>query len=254
MSTPTPRLAVHGLRVAVEDTEILHDFNLEIPAGAVHALMGRNGSGKTSLAHAIMGHPRYTILAGTVELDGEDLLQYPTFERARKGVFLGFQYPVAIPGVTVGTFLRNAVKAIHGERMDVRAFRDALYSTMDGLGIDRVFAGRHLNDGFSGGEKKRMEILQLLLLKPRLAILDESDSGLDIDALKVVAAAINQAVTQGTTVLLITHYQRLLSHIKPDVVHVMAKGHLVTSGGPELALELEESGYEGVLARYGVSV
>jgi Fe-S cluster assembly ATP-binding protein len=208
--------------------------------------MGRNGSGKTTTANIIMGHPDFDITDGTVQLDGEDLLDMEPWERAREGVFLSFQYPQAVPGLQVGNFLRKSVAAIRGEDAAKGAeFRKTLKDAMTELDIDRSFLGRYVNDGFSGGEKKRFEILQLMLLQPKLAILDETDSGLDIDGIRTVSKGINAAV-RGTDsgALIITHYSRILEHVQPDKVHVLIKGKIVKTGGPELALELEERGYD----------
>ncbi len=245
--TQQPILQCRNVRVFVDETPIVHGVDLDIRPGEKHALMGPNGSGKSSLAAALMGHPDYR-LEGQVLLAGEPVQALPPDERARRGMFLGFQYPVAIPGVSVASFLRAAVNARRGEKVPVRQFRSELLSTMESLGIPRSFAGRYLNDGFSGGEKKRLEILQLLMLRPSFALLDEIDSGLDIDALKVVAEGMERAVSQGTGLLLITHYQRILDHLRPDRVHVFVAGRIARSGGPEQALELERSGYEGLIA------
>jgi Fe-S cluster assembly ATP-binding protein len=246
LSTEQPILECRNVRVFVGETPIVHGVNLEIRPGEKHALMGPNGSGKSTLAAALMGHPDYR-LEGQLLLAGEPVESLPPDERARRGMFLGFQYPVAIPGVSVASFLRAAVNARRGEKVPVRQFRNELLSTMESLGISKTFAGRYLNDGFSGGEKKRLEILQLLMLRPSFALLDEIDSGLDIDALKVVAEGIERAVTQGTGLLLITHYQRILEHLQPDRVHVFVAGRIDRSGGAEQALELERSGYEGLI-------
>jgi Fe-S cluster assembly ATP-binding protein len=234
------------LHAGIDDTAILRGINLEIPPGEIHAIMGRNGSGKTTTANIIMGHPDFDITDGTVQLDGEDLLDMEPWERAREGVFLSFQYPQAVPGLQVGNFLRKSVAAIRGEDAAKGAeFRKTLKDAMTELDIDRSFLGRYVNDGFSGGEKKRFEILQLMLLQPKLAILDETDSGLDIDGIRTVSKGINAAV-RGTDsgALIITHYSRILEHVQPDKVHVLIKGKIVKSGGPELALELEERGYD----------
>jgi Fe-S cluster assembly ATP-binding protein len=244
VSTGTPILEVRDLRVAVEGKEILKGVSLTVRPGEVHALMGRNGSGKSTLSAALMGHPRYKITSGSVRYLGQDLLELPVHERARKGVFLCFQYPQALPGVPVASFLRQSVKAVRG---DVgKEWRPLVKKNLEFLGIEQTFMTRYVNDGFSGGEKKRLEILQMLLLRPKLAILDETDSGLDIDALKVVAAGINQLRTPDRAQLLITHYQRILDYIAPDHVHVLMNGKIVKSGGPELAKELESRGYDFV--------
>ncbi|MFC4532741.1 Fe-S cluster assembly ATPase SufC [Sphaerisporangium dianthi] len=238
-------LEIRDLHVAVEDKEILRGVNLTVRAGETHALMGPNGSGKSTLAYAIAGHPKYTITSGTVTLDGEDVLSLTVDERARAGLFLAMQYPVEVPGVSVSNFLRSAVTAVRGEAPKLRVFTKELKEGMDALAIDPSFAQRNLNEGFSGGEKKRHEILQLELLKPKIAILDETDSGLDVDALRVVSEGVNRFGAAGDTgVLLITHYTRILRYVKPDFVHVFAGGRVVEEGGPELADKLEAEGYE----------
>jgi Fe-S cluster assembly ATP-binding protein len=232
-----------GVRVWVENKDVVKGVDLAVRAGEIHAIMGPNGSGKSSLANALMGHPLYR-LEGSLTLDGEDVTELSPDQKARRGMFLAFQYPVAVPGVTVASFLRAAVSARRGAEVPVREFRKELLEKMAQLDMDAAFAGRYLNDGFSGGEKKRLEILQLLMLRPRFALLDETDSGLDIDALKVVAAGINAAAQQDVGMVMVTHYQRLLNYVKPDVVHVFMDGRIVRTGGPELALELEERGYD----------
>lgn len=241
-------LKITDLRVSVDGKPILNGINLDLPKGQVHAIMGPNGSGKSTLAKAIMGHPKYTVDGGQVLLNGEDLLGLKPDERARKGIFLGFQYPTSIPGVSVANFMRATAKAMTGKEIAVKEFRAALKERMKNLEIDDKFLGRYVNEGFSGGEAKRLEVLQMLMLQPKLAILDETDSGLDIDALKTVAGGIDRYRGSEIGILLITHYQRLLNYVKPDRVHVMFEGRLVRSGGPELALELEKSGYEAVKA------
>jgi Fe-S cluster assembly ATP-binding protein len=241
---PTPILEVRDLRVAVEGKEILQGVSLVVRPGEVHALMGRNGSGKSTLSAALMGHPRYQVTGGSVRYLGQDLLALPVHERARKGVFLCFQYPQALPGVGVANFLRQAVKAVRGDAVPSKEFRPLVKKHLEELGIPQAFMTRYVNDGFSGGEKKRLEILQMLLLEPRLAILDETDSGLDIDALKVVAAGITRLRSPERAQLLITHYQRILDYVEPDHVHVLMAGRIVKSGGPELAKELESRGYD----------
>lgn len=246
MSAGKPVLEINNLHAGIDDVPILRGINLTIPAGEIHAIMGRNGSGKTTTANIIMGHPDFEVKTGSVELNGENLLNMEPWERARAGVFLSFQYPQAVPGLQVGNFLRKSVAAINGEEEAKGAdFRNLLKSAMNQLDIDKSFLGRYVNDGFSGGEKKRFEILQLMLIKPKLAILDETDSGLDIDGIKTVAKGINAAI-RGTDsgALIITHYSRILEHVQPDKVHVLIKGKIVKSGGPELALELEERGYD----------
>ncbi|HIE62919.1 MAG: Fe-S cluster assembly ATPase SufC [Methanobacteriota archaeon] len=246
MSSNTNLLEVCNLHAGIDDTPILNGINIEIKPGEIHAIMGRNGSGKTTMANIIMGHPDYDVTAGSVSLNGQDLLEMETWERSRAGVFLSFQYPQAVPGLQVGNFLRKSVAAIRGEdAAKGPAFRKGLKDAMQELGISRSFLGRYVNDGFSGGEKKRFEILQLMLLEPKLAILDETDSGLDIDGIRTVAKGINTAI-RGTDsgALIITHYSRILEHVQPDKIHVLIKGKIVKTGGPELALELEERGYE----------
>ncbi|GII87566.1 ABC transporter ATP-binding protein [Sphaerisporangium siamense] len=238
-------LEIRDLHVAVEDKEILRGVDLTVRSGETHALMGPNGSGKSTLAYAIAGHPKYTVTSGTVTLDGEDVLSLGVDERARAGLFLAMQYPVEVPGVSVSNFLRSAVTAVRGEAPKLRLFTKELKEGMDALSIDASFAQRNLNEGFSGGEKKRHEILQLELLKPKIAILDETDSGLDVDALRVVSEGVNRFRSSGETgVLLITHYTRILRYVKPDFVHVFAGGRIVEEGGPELADKLESEGYE----------
>jgi Fe-S cluster assembly ATP-binding protein len=245
-------LELKNLHVALEDgTEIVKGVDLAVDTDEVHAVMGPNGSGKSTLAYALMGHPAYEITDGQVLFEGEDVTGLGADERAQRGLFLAFQYPHAIPGVTVTNFLRSAINAVrkarNGGRDDpipVKEFRQELLAAMDRLKVSRELASRYLNDGFSGGEKKRVEILQMAMLKPRIAVLDETDSGLDIDALKVVAAGVKELVGPGMGALVITHYQRILEHIEPDRVHVFVGGRIVKSGGPELAYELEAQGYE----------
>ncbi len=244
-----PILKISGLtaKVADEDIPILKGVNLELNAGEIHAIMGPNGSGKSTLAKVLAGHPGYEATGGTVVYQGKDLLDLEPDERSQEGVFLAFQYPVEIPGVSIANFLRSALQARvgEGEELDLFEFQDVLLDNMKLLQMDPVFAERPVNDGFSGGEKKRNEILQMAVLQPTLALMDETDSGLDIDALKVVANGVNTLKEKhpGMTVLLITHYQRLLNYIKPDFVHVMVDGQIARSGGPEIALELEDEGY-----------
>ncbi len=248
-------LAIRNLHVKVEGNEILKGVDLTVRAGEVHSLMGPNGSGKSTLAYILMGHPAYEVDEGEVLLDGENILELEPDERARKGLFLAFQYPTPIPGVSVADFLRTAVSSIRLgpsdegrtiELIPMREFRKEIRERMTELDIDHSFARRHLNDGFSGGEKKRAEILQMALLKPRIAVLDETDSGLDIDALRAVADGVNRQLNSELGVLLITHYQRILNYIKPNFVHIMVDGRIVQSGGPELAHELEAKGYDMV--------
>jgi Fe-S cluster assembly ATP-binding protein len=240
-------LRIDNLHAGLDDgTEILKGLTLEVPHGEVHAIMGPNGSGKSTLSKVIAGHEGYQVTAGTVTMDGADLLAMEIDARARAGLFLAFQYPAEVPGVSNANFLRAALQARlpEGEEIDAVAYYKRLYGKMDLLEIDRKFTARSVNEGFSGGEKKRNEILQLMMLEPTFAILDETDSGLDIDALKIVARGVNAMRSPQRGLLLITHYQRLLNYIQPDVVHVMADGRIVRSGGPELALELEELGYD----------
>lgn len=238
------------VHVWVADREVVKGVDLAVPLGEIHAIMGPNGSGKSSFANALMGHPAYT-LEGQVELAGEDVSGLSPDEKARAGMFLAFQYPVAIPGVSVASFLRAALTAVRGREIPVREFRRELSARMEELEMDPAFAGRYLNDGFSGGEKKRLEILQLLMLRPRFALLDETDSGLDIDALRIVSAGINAAAREDVGVVLVTHYQRLLDYVRPHVVHVLVDGRIVRSGGPELALELESRGYDWLTPQNG---
>ncbi len=246
--TEAPLLEIDALRANVAGNEILTGLNLTIRPGEVHAIMGPNGSGKSTLANTLMGNPRYEVTGGEVRFLGQALDGMAPDERARRGLFLAFQYPVAVPGVTVVNFLRQAVNAVRGEEVPVREFRQELFQKMELLKVDRDFARRYLNDGFSGGEKKRAEMLQLAMLQPRMAVLDETDSGLDIDALRTVADGVNALMHENMGLLLITHYQRLLNYIKPQFVHVLIDGRIVRSGGPELAVELEESGYDTIEA------
>lgn len=241
-----PLLQIEDLHVEVEGKHILRGVNLAVNAGEVHALMGRNGSGKSTLSYTLMGHPRYHVTRGRVIYRGKNLLEMPVDERARSGMYLAFQYPVAIPGVSVSNFLRAAVKARRGQDVPVKEFRKELKEKMAKLGVTDSFLSRYINEGFSGGEKKRLEILQMALLKPDFALLDETDSGLDIDALKVVAEGINSLSTKENAVLLITHYQRILDYVTPQFVHVMNDGQIIRSGGSELAKELEAKGYEWI--------
>ncbi len=264
-------LVIKDLFVNVEGKPILQGVNLTIRQGEVHAIMGPNGSGKSTLAYTIAGHPHYEVVSGDILLDGQSILEMEADQRAKAGLFLAFQYPTAIPGVSMANFLRQAVSAVRGytekakaqvvaeggakpigsELMPMREFRKELTSKMDQLHIDAAFARRYLNDGFSGGEKKRAEILQMAMLDPKIAILDETDSGLDIDALRVVSEGVNSLIGPNLGVLLITHYQRLLNYIKPQFVHVFYNGRIVRSGGPELALELEEQGYTQIRQEFG---
>ncbi len=240
-------LKIDNLHATLENgTEILKGVNLEIPAGEIHAIMGPNGSGKSTLSKVIAGHESYLPTAGTITMDGKDISEMSIDERSRAGIFLAFQYPNEVPGVSNANFIRAALQARlpKGEEIDAVAYYKRLYAQMDLLEIDRKFTARAVNEGFSGGEKKRNEILQMIMLDPKYCILDETDSGLDIDALKIVAKGVNAMRSANRGMLLITHYQRLLDYIKPDHVHVMAEGRIVKSGGPELALELEENGYD----------
>ena len=237
-------LVIEDLHVDVGDKQILRGVDLTVEAGKVHALMGPNGSGKSTLAYALAGHPRYRVTGGKVTFKGEDVLDLTPDERARLGMFLAMQYPVEVPGVSVTNFLRTALNAVRGEDVPVREFAKELREQMRLLDMDPRFAERNLNEGFSGGEKKRHEILQMALLRPELAILDETDSGLDVDALRVVAEGVNRLRGPELGVLLITHYTRILRYISPDMVHVMVDGRIVEEGGPELAQVLEDKGYE----------
>ena len=239
-------LIVEGLHTTVEGKEILHGVDLRVPQGEVHALMGPNGSGKSTLAYTLLGHPKYEVTSGRASFDSVDLLPLGADERARLGLFLSLQYPVAIPGVTVMNFLRAALKA-QGKEMPAKDFIRRVKEEMEGLRIDESFRARYINDGFSGGEKKRGEILQLALLRPRLAILDETDSGLDVDALRTVANGVNRVMGPDMGLLVITHYPRILEHLRPDVVHVMHQGRVVASGGHDLAHRIEREGYDPVL-------
>ncbi len=252
-------LEIRNLHVTVDDKPILRGVNLTVKQGEVHALMGPNGSGKSTLANALMGHPAYTVTAGQIIFDGQDILEMEPDERSRAGLFLAFQYPVSIPGVTLANFLRLAINArMKAEDPDSKGisipqFTRLLRQKMDQLHMDHSFAGRYLNEGFSGGEKKRAEILQLATLEPKIAVLDETDSGLDIDALRVVAEGVNSLRGPDLGVLVITHYQRILNYIKPEYVHVMFEGQIVESGGPELALKLEEAGYDWIREKYSTA-
>jgi len=252
----TPELVIQDLHVAVEGKEILKGVTLAVPKGEIHALMGPNGSGKSTLANTLLGHPRYEVTKGDILFKGESVLEMEPDERSRKGLFLAFQYPVAIPGVSVANFLRTALNArlaspedgngkMPARRgMPPKEFRALLLSKMKLLQMNESFAGRYLNDGFSGGEKKRAEILQMAVLKPEIAVMDETDSGLDIDALRIVSDGVKALAGPDLGVLIITHYNRILNYIKPDHVHVMVEGRIVHSGGRDLALELESKGYD----------
>lgn len=249
-------LEIKNLHVAIEGKEILKGLSLAVNQGEVHAIMGPNGTGKSTLAYTLMGHPHYTVTQGEILFKGQNVLELEPDERSRLGMFLAFQYPVAIPGVTVANFLRTAINARrrvadpNDKGISIAAFRKMLTEKMTMLRMDPSFAGRYLNDGFSGGEKKRAEILQMATLTPEIAILDETDSGLDIDALRIVAEGVNALSGPELGVLVITHYQRLLNYIKPDFVHIMLDGRIVESGGADLALHLEEQGYDWVREKY----
>jgi Fe-S cluster assembly ATP-binding protein len=266
MST-TPTLQIKNLHVAIDGKAILKGINLTVNKGEIHAIMGPNGSGKSTLASVLMGHPKYEITDGTVLFKGEDVAEWSADERGRKGLFLAFQYPTAIPGLSVASFIRSAINAkLQGVEktgdvdptdtikggISMLDFRRKMREKLALLKVDESFVSRYVNDGFSGGEKKRLEMLQLAMLEPEMAILDETDSGLDIDALRIVAEGVNAMLNPNLGVLLITHYQRLLNHIKPDVVHVLAQGRIVRSGGRELALRLEEEGYGPTLREAGL--
>jgi len=252
MSNTSPLFEFKNLQVEIEGKKVVDGISLTVRPGEVHAIMGPNGSGKSSLSNALMGHPNYAIRTGEAYLAGENILGMSPDERSRAGLFLAFQYPIAIPGVSVANFLRAALQAHRGPDADMSDFRKLLKAQMKELSIDPSFATRYVNEGFSGGEKKRLEVLQMSILKPRMAIMDETDSGLDIDALKLVSEGINRYHTGENGILLVTHYQRLLNYITPDRVHVMMAGNIVRSGGPELALQLEEKGYEWIAADLGV--
>jgi Fe-S cluster assembly ATP-binding protein len=249
-------LTIKNLHVTIEDNQIIKGLNLTVKQGEVHAIMGPNGTGKSTLAYAVMGHPNYEVTEGDILIDGKSVLDMAADERSRAGIFLAFQYPVSIPGVTVANFLRTAINARrrHADPpesdISVLDFRKLLKSKMDLLEMDYSFGGRYLNEGFSGGEKKRTEVLQLAVLDPAFAILDETDSGLDIDAIRIVSDGVNAIKGPQMGVVVITHYQRILNYIKPDFVHVMYDGRIVESGGQELALQLEENGYDWVREKY----
>lgn len=249
-----PFLKIENLQVSIEGKEILKDFNLEIKGGEIHAIMGPNGTGKSTLASAIMGHPKYEITGGSIHMNGEDVLEMEVDERAQAGLFLAMQYPSEISGITNSDFLRSAINAQReeGDEISLMKFIRKLDEKMELLEMDESFSHRYLNEGFSGGEKKRNEILQLLMLEPKIAILDEIDSGLDIDALKVVSKGVNAMRGEEFGCLIITHYQRLLNYIKPDKVHVMMQGRIVKSGGYELAEQLEAEGYDWIKNELGI--
>jgi len=242
------QLVIEDLHVSIGEKEIIRGLSLRVPKGEVHAIMGPNGSGKSTLAKVLAGHPDYTVTAGSVTMDGENLLELEPDERARKGLFMAFQYPSEISGVTIANFLRAAIQGrlAEGEELEATDYYEKLYAKMDALEIPRAFTSRYVNDGFSGGETTRCEILQMAMLEPTYAVLDETDSGLDIDALRIVAHGVNSLRGPNLGVLLITHYQRLLNYIVPDHVHVMVRGRIELSGDKELALQLEEKGYDWV--------
>ena len=250
-------LVIQNLHVSINNQAILNGVNLTVRQGEVHALMGPNGTGKSTLAYALMGHPSYEVTDGKVLFKGENIIDLEPDERSRLGIFLAFQYPVAIPGVSVANFLRTAINArrkaenSEDKGIQIPQFRRLLKEKMDLLQMDHTFAGRYLNEGFSGGEKKRAEILQMATLQPEIAILDETDSGLDIDALRIVSEGVNTLKGENLGVLVITHYQRILNYIKPEFVHIMLDGRIVESGGPELAVHLEEHGYDWLRKKNG---
>ena len=245
-------LRIEDLHADVEGKQILRGIDLVVRQGETHALMGPNGSGKSTLSNVIMGRPGYAVTSGRVTFEGEDITHLSPDERAKRGLFLAMQYPTEVPGVSVVNFLRTAYQAVKGEQVSALAFRKHMKEQMEKLNIEDAMVNRYVNQGFSGGEKKRNEVLQLAVLQPHIAILDETDSGLDIDSLKLVAEGVNELVGPGLGVLLITHYQRMLNYITPDVVHVMMRGRIVKTGGPELAHELEAKGYEGIREELGL--
>jgi Fe-S cluster assembly ATP-binding protein len=244
-------LKIENLQVEIDGQEIVKGLDLEVGKGEIHAIMGPNGSGKSTLANVLMGHPRYEVSGGSITFQGEDVFELEPDERAKLGMFLAFQYPSEVPGVSVANFLRTAVNSVREEELSAMDMYRLIQDKMKIMQMDPKFAERYLNEGFSGGEKKRNEILQMLMLEPRLAIMDETDSGLDIDALQVVAKGVNELRGPDFSAVIITHYQRILRYIEPDHVHVMLDGRLVTSGGKELALELEDKGYEWVRQEFG---
>jgi Fe-S cluster assembly ATP-binding protein len=244
-------LKIENLRVEIDGQDIVKGLDLEVGEGEIHAIMGPNGSGKSTLANVLMGHPRYEVTGGSITFRGEDVFELEPDERAKLGMFLAFQYPSEVPGVSVANFLRTAVNSVREEELSPMDMYRLLQEKMKIMQMDPKFAERYLNEGFSGGEKKRNEILQMLMLEPKLAIMDETDSGLDIDALQVVAKGVNELRGPGFSAVIITHYQRILRYIEPDRVHVMLDGRIVTSGGKELAHDLEDKGYEWVRQEFG---
>ena len=249
------QVEIRDLRASIDGKEILQGVNLSLKSGEIHALMGPNGSGKSTLSNVMFGHPAYEVTGGEIFVDNQNILELETNERAQLGLFLAFQYPVEISGVTVGRFLKRANEIRFGEEAaGTKSFIKELREAMNFMEMDQQFINRYLNEGFSGGEKKRMEILQLLMLKPNFAILDETDSGLDIDALQVVARGVNKLRDEDFGALIITHYQRILNHIRPDYVHIMYRGKIITSGGHELVEKLEEKGYQWIKDQYGIDM
>jgi len=249
------KLEIKDLKAQIDGTPILNGVDLTVEEGRIHALMGPNGSGKSTLANVLFGHPSYEVTGGEVLVDGQNILEMETHERAQLGLFLAFQYPVEVPGVTVGRFLKRASEIVRGEdQVKGAGFIKELRKNLEFMGMDQGFINRYLNDGFSGGEKKRMEILQMLTLKPRFAVLDETDSGLDIDALRIVANGLNRMRGPEFGAVVITHYQRILDYIKPDYVHIMYGGRIITSGGKELVETLEAQGYEWLRKEYGIEL
>lgn len=248
----TPLIDIKDLHVSVEGKQILQGLNLTINEGEIHAVMGPNGAGKSTLSNTIMGHYNYKVQSGSIIYKGRDIKDMSADQRARLGIFLAFQYPTSIPGVSLGNFLLACTRSVRGEEnVKPLPFRKELFAKMKELGIPQEFAKRYVNEGFSGGEKKRLEILQMAMLRPSLALLDETDSGLDIDALKVVAEGISRELAaNNTAALVITHYQRLLDYVKPQYIHILAGGRIVESGGPELALQLEKTGYDDIVNKY----
>jgi Fe-S cluster assembly ATP-binding protein len=250
MTSTQPTFLIEDLHVSVEGKQILKGVDLTVNKGEIHALMGPNGSGKSTLANTLMGHPKYVVTRGRVRFEGEDILSLTPDQRAQKGLFLAFQYPIAIPGVSLGNFLRAATRSVRGNGLTALQFRKELMEKMKLLKMDPSFAARYVNDGLSGGEKKRAEVLQMAVLQPTIAVMDETDSGLDIDALRTVAEGVNTIHTPEMGVLIITHYQRLLNYVRPQFVHVLVEGRIVESGGPELVEQLEAQGYEPIIQMF----